>query len=122
VKSKATNRETGSQGEQIAETYLLDSGYRIADRNVRSVYGEIDFVAFQGDTLVFIEVKARRSSRFGLPEEAVDRRKQAKLIRLAAWYRSERFRFSGPIRFDVLAIMLKGDIPTVRLIENAIEL
>src|SRR3972149_6838842 len=76
----------GAHGEAVASTVLAKRGYRIVERNFRSRWGELDVVAYDGATLVFVEVKARRGARFGEPAYAVDRRKQRRLVRLAQQY------------------------------------
>ncbi|MCL2670172.1 MAG: YraN family protein, partial [Syntrophaceae bacterium] len=60
-------RQTGQQGEAVAAAHLGEQGYRIIDRNYRCRFGEIDLIALEGETLVFIEVKCRRSDAFGPP-------------------------------------------------------
>lgn len=118
--AKTENRTIGICGENLAEKYLKSRNYRILGRNVRSPFGEIDFIAEHNRVLVFIEVKTRRSTLFGFPEEAVTNQKKARLIRLASWYLAVNPRIKKPVRFDVLAIML-NDAPEYRLIQNAFE-
>jgi putative endonuclease len=81
----------GRRGERAAEKYLRRCGYRIVERNFRAAGAEIDIVAMDGETLVFVEVKTRRSRDAGAPEEAVDERKQ-KQIRRAAEIFATRYR------------------------------
>ena len=119
---KSSNRSTGRAGERIGEDFLKKQGYEILARNVRSPFGEIDLVAKHKKTLVFVEVKTRRSSDFGLPEESVTERKKARLGRLASWYLAHYPGSDLPVRFDVLAIQLQGAQPDIRLIPNAFEL
>jgi putative endonuclease len=93
----------GDAGEQAAAEHLLASGYRIVARNHRCRLGEVDLVAEKGDLLVFVEVRTRRSAVFGSPEETVDPRKQARVVRAA---RDFLARWRGPergARFDVIA-------------------
>ena len=92
----------GQEAESAAEQYLRRRGYRIRDRNVRSIYGELDLVAEQAGVVVFVEVKARRTDVFGGAPYAVDSRKQAKIIRLAAHYLAQHRLRNQPCRFDVL--------------------
>src|SRR3989339_682645 len=73
-------QKLGDLGEEIASNYLKKKGYKILERQYKSQYGEIDIIAEHKKTLVFVEVKARRSDDFGLPEEAVDERKLEKII------------------------------------------
>jgi len=93
----------GRAGEDAAARYLEHRGYRILDRNVRADGVELDLVVRRGPTLAIVEVKTRRSLRAGRPEEAVDARKQARLVRGArAWSRAHETR-TRRIRFDVVA-------------------
>lgn len=98
------NKLLGARGEDIAARYLAARGYRIRERNFRCRLGEIDLVAEDGGVLVFVEVKARRSGRFGLPQEAVTPLKQARLRRLAQYYLLTHGGLERPCRFDVLAV------------------
>ncbi len=100
------NRETGSRHEKLAAAYLRQKGYRILEFNYRCPWGEVDLIAREGSYLVFVEVKYRRSARWGMPAEAVDSRKQERIRRAASWYLSAR-RLSGetPCRFDVVGIL-----------------
>ena len=96
-------RVLGAEGELRAAHYLEGQGYRIVARNVRAGGVEIDLIAERADTVVFVEVKTRRSRRFGAPEEAVDARKRARLVRgAAAWLRRQP-RHYRRIRFDVIS-------------------
>src|SRR3989338_7538447 len=122
MNSKSFNKLTGETGEHIGEHYLKVQGYQIVARNVRSPFGEIDLVAKHQKTLVFVEVKTRRSFDFGLPEEAVTKRKKARLGRLASWYLTSYSISESEVRFDVLAVQLGGEHPEIRLIQNAFEL
>ncbi len=97
-------RTLGAQGEALAAAHLAREGYRIVDRNVRADGVELDLVAARGKLRVFVEVKTRRSRQQGLPEEAVDGRKQARLVRgAAAWMREHGVRAAN-VRFDVIAV------------------
>jgi putative endonuclease len=114
----------GRTAESLAEAYLRRKGYRILQRNLRSPVGELDLVANQGDVLVFIEVKARRSDAMGGAVHAVDGRKRAKLIRLASQYLARHRLGTPPCRFDVILCTGGGDCPIAieEHIENAFEL
>lgn len=94
----------GRAGEEAAARFLIARGYRIVEQNVRFRSGEIDIVARDGATLVFIEVKTRRSSQFGTPAEAVNRTKQQRLIRLAELYLASRGIARTHCRFDVVSV------------------
>ena len=98
-------RALGRYGERLAARYLLDRGLAVVDRNWRCSHGEIDLVARDGDCLVFCEVKTRRSQRFGAPVEAVDRRKAARLRRLAAAWLQDHDEHPARIRIDVIGIL-----------------
>jgi len=101
--------EFGGKGERAAEDFLAGKGYRLLARSYRCKLGQIDLVMRDGDTIVFVEVKNRSSSVFGRPEEAVDGRKQRKLMRLAEAFLLHRRITDVPVRFDVVAI-LDGNI------------
>jgi putative endonuclease len=94
----------GQVSEQRAEQFLRAKGYRILERNLRSSLGELDLVAEDAGVLVFIEVKARSTEAFGGALLAVNRRKQAKLVRLASQYLAHRHLSDKPCRFDVVLV------------------
>jgi putative endonuclease len=94
--------ELGKAAESAAESYLAGKGFRIVDRGWRARFGEVDLIALDGDTLVFVEVKARSSGAFGPAEAAVDARKQGRIVKTALAYLQRR-RHEGPVRFDVVA-------------------
>ena len=94
----------GHAGEMWAEQFLRAKGYRILERNLRTSLGELDLVAEDAGVLVFVEVKARATAAFGGALLAVDRRKQAKLVRLAAQYLAQRHLSDKPCRFDVVLV------------------
>ncbi len=97
-------RSLGAEGETQAARYLMGKRYRIAARNVRAGGVEIDLVAQKAGTLVFVEVKTRRTRSAGMHEEAIDARKRARLVRgAAAWLRDHRTR-ARVVRFDVLVV------------------
>jgi putative endonuclease len=96
------SRERGAQAEARAAAYLSGRGYQILERNFTCKAGELDIVARQGDTVVFVEVKSRSSTAFGLPQEHVTAAKRAKLLRAAGFYAKVRG-LDCPLRFDVVA-------------------
>lgn len=98
--------ETGRRGEEWAAQALAGHGYVIMDANWRCRGGEIDLVAREGDIWVFVEVKLRTSTEYGLPEEAVDHRKRARLLRAAQLYLAEAGLDDAAWRIDVVAIEL----------------
>ncbi len=112
----------GSHGEEFGKLFLIKRGYKIIEQNYTTPLGEIDIIARDGDTLVFVEVKTRESGRFGRPFEAVDRRKQRKIANVALLY-LKRFRELPACRFDVLSISLSGVAGDLRaeLIQDAFE-
>ena len=80
------NQEIGKWGEQVAAEYLAKKGYTILETNTRTPFGEIDIVACVEDVIIFVEVKARTSHSFGLPEEALTRRKLTHMRACASYY------------------------------------
>lgn len=92
----------GQEAEDAAEQYLRQHGYQILGRNVRLSHGELDIVAQQEGTIVFVEVKARRSKEFGGASYAVSSQKQQRLIQLAAQYLARYRLVHCPSRFDVM--------------------
>ncbi len=97
------NGVKGAAAENLAEQLLRSRGYRIVKRNLRVGGGEIDLVCRDGETIVFVEVKARSSKRFGSALAAVDARKRGTLRRLAADY-VQIVAPNAPFRFDVVAL------------------
>ncbi len=112
--ARPPTRPLGQLGEEIAARFLERRGFRILARNLRSRLGEIDLVARDGPTLVFVEVKARRHRRGDPPQAAVDARKQARLARLAIDYLAREWLGELACRFDVVAVSLEpGGAPRV---------
>jgi len=112
----------GAAGEAAALTHLRNQGMDIVARDWRNRLGQADIIAEDGDTLVLVEVKARRGTGFGLPEEAVDARKQRKLRMLMETYRSATKRTHQPCRIDVLGLILDDELKVSRVehIRNAV--
>ena len=98
------SRQLGAVAEQRAAEYLQRQGYRVVDRNWTCRGGEIDLVCLDGDTLVFVEVRARASSSHGTPLETVVDLKRRRLVRAAAIYLHVKKREDAACRFDVVAI------------------
>lgn len=94
----------GAWGEDYAAGYLIQRGYTIIGRNVRTPYGEIDLIALDGDVLVFVEVKTRSSSAYGFPEEAISKQKATHMLASAQSYLQNNLELSGDWRWDVMAI------------------
>lgn len=101
-------KKLGSLAEDLAENYFRGYGYRVLDRNFRAGPGEIDLILEKADTVVFVEVKARRSLKYGLPQEAVTASKQQTIRRVAEAYLLKNKRAGSQVRFDVLAITFSG--------------
>jgi putative endonuclease len=112
----------GAAGEVAALAHLRAAGLRILEVDWRCRLGQVDIVAEDAGTLVLVEVKARRGIGFGLPEEAVDARKQRKLRQLLEAYRQGSGRDRQPCRIDVLGILLDSSLRVRRCehIRNAV--
>ena len=117
--ARDSNRALGRRGEALAARHLCRHGYRVLARNLRAGGVEVDLVALDGPTLVFIEVKARRSLAAGAPQEAVDWRKQQRLRQAAAAFARTRALSHRPIRFDVVAINAQGRRWRLEVIKDA---
>lgn len=104
-----SNSTFGKNGENIACDLLNQNGYKIIDRNFRSRFGEIDIVAIDKDTLVFVEVKTRQSLRFGLPQEAVTPQKIYKIKKTGEYYSLIHPDLPKKLRVDVVAIVIEMD-------------
>lgn len=111
--------ETGNRGEEIAARHLKKCGYRIVERNYRCVFGEIDIIARDGQVLVFVEVRSRRTDRHGSPLESIGLKKQRKLSLLAVCYMKERRLSDISARFDVVAVNVREHGDEIKLIKNA---
>ncbi len=111
--------ELGKRGERIAERHLRRKGYRILERNFRGAGAEIDLVAMDGPTLVFVEVKTRRTENAGAPQEAVNGYKQSHLRRAGEIYAQSRRVQGCPMRFDVVAIVADRRGRRLELLKDA---
>ena len=118
---KHLNKDIGDYGEDITIKYLIKSNYKIVMRNFRCRLGEIDIIAFDGDYLCFIEVKTRYGVEFGFPVEAVNRKKQIKIQKVAEFYIYEKNCYNFSFRFDVVEVVLNNtdNDYNVQLIKNA---
>jgi putative endonuclease len=112
-------RQLGDHGEDLAAAALKQQGYKILERNYVTPLGEIDLIARQGKVLVVVEVKTRKSTRFGSPQEGVSATKQGRLRRLADYYLKAKRLTGSPVRFDVVAVTMTGDDPQVEIIRDA---
>jgi len=112
----------GKSGEDCACRELERRGYAILARRYRTRFGEIDIVARDGATVVFVEVKARTSDRYGDPAEAVTLHKQARVTAMAEDYRARRHLQGVPCRFDVVAVGFEaGGTLKVEVFQNAFD-
>ncbi len=102
-------RSLGQRGEDHAARFLKRLGYKIVARSDRGRLGEIDLVAVDRQTVVFVEVKTRRSHDTGHPADAVDQDKQRRLTRLALAYLKRHELLENPARFDVVAVTWPAD-------------
>lgn len=113
----------GTRGEDAAAAYLERVGMTVVQRNWRCRFGEIDIVAVDGETLVLCEVKTRKSTRAGQPEEAVNATKQRKLAKLASAYLADAGLSPQRVRFDVVSIrVLSDDRALLRHVRDAFSL
>jgi putative endonuclease len=115
-------QQTGEAGEALAARLLRKRGYKILEANYRTQLGEIDLIARDGDTIVFVEVKSRRTLNFGNPKGAVTLRKQRKISMVALYYLKTTGQSRSRARFDVVAIHSAAQPPEVEIIRNAFEL
>lgn len=111
----------GKKGEEFAADFLIKKGYKIKERNYKSALGEIDIIALSGETIVFIEVKTRSSLKFGLPFEAVTKKKQHQISKTALYYMSKMKISEAAARFDIVSVISKGEQMEAELIENAFD-
>jgi len=105
MEKEQNKRSTGSKGEQIACEFLTKLGYKIIERNYHYGHGEIDIVAKDGEIIVFVEVKYRKSLEYGQPETAITKGKQKQIRKIAEAYIYERDIKDTSCRIDVVAIL-----------------
>jgi len=110
-------------GESIAVTFLKGEGFTIVERNFTCVCGELDIIAREGRTIVFVEVKCRRNRSYGPPQLAVTPFKQRQISKAALVWLSKKKLYDAEARFDVVAIVLrKDDLPEIEHVRNAFDL
>ena len=119
---KTTRILLGREGERIAERFLKKKGYKLVERNYRCAAGELDLIVLDRRVIVFVEVKTRTGSGYGTPLEAVELRKQQKMIHAAQFFLNAKKLSQREARFDVVGISWPGADPVVEHIENAFEL
>jgi putative endonuclease len=115
-------KELGKKGEEKAIRFLKKRGYRLIEKNYVCKMGEMDIIAKEKDTLVFIEVKTRTSTLFGPPQLAVHSSKQRQLSKVALNYLKEKQLEDVKARFDVVAILLEQKGEKIELIKDAFDL
>jgi len=111
----------GKDGENAAAEYLLSSGIQILDRNFRCPLGEIDLIAKDEKTIIFVEVRARQWDGLCSPEESITGSKRRRVTRAALWYLKQRGLQNFHVRFDVIAIRWNDEKPEINWIVNAFE-
>ena len=112
----------GRRAEQLATDRLMQMGYRIADRNYRCRFGEIDIIAWDGDCLAFVDVRSHRSIDFGSPGESISLHKQSRLKLTAQTYLSEKQLHEADCRFDAVEVVFaKGVPPAIEVIKSAFD-
>lgn len=115
------DQEFGMKSESMAASYLRELGYKIIKRNYRSKMGEIDIVAKDGDTIVFVEVKSRKNNAYN-PKEAVTLSKKRKISMIALYYLKTTGQMNARARFDVVAIGSGDKSASIEIVKNAFEL
>src|SRR5262245_58211166 len=111
----------GKAGEEAAVQYLRQHGYRILERNYRCRFGEIDLIARDGSMLAFVEVKTRRSQKYGSPAAAVTFQKQRHLIKASQTYLMQKKKTHELCRFDVVTVEMEAQQPHIELIKDAFQ-
>lgn len=114
-------KRLGQEGEDLAAGFLRKKGYKLVQRNYRCRSGEVDLIVLDRKVVVFVEVKTRSDRSFGSPFEAVEARKQKKMIGAAQYYLHEHKLHQRDARFDVVGISWQGGQPVLEHIENAFE-
>ena len=119
-----SRKELGAKGEKLAARFLKRKGYKIIQRNYRCKLGEVDIVAEQDKTLVFVEVRTQQTEKFGPPQYSINSAKRSHISRVALFYIKEKRLVEQSCRFDVIAITFPSGSrkPNIEHIENAFEL
>ncbi len=115
--------DTGKRGEDLAQRFLQRAGFVVVGRNYRmpTGAGEIDLIGWDGDTLVFVEVKTRQSDEYGTPERAIGMEKRRSMVRAGRDYARRADVAWGKVRFDVIAVLLKAP-PAIRHFRDVLPL
>jgi putative endonuclease len=112
----------GKFGETFAARHIKKLGYQIICRNYRTKLGEIDIIAKENDTIVFVEVKSRRTSTFGHPKYSITPKKQKQISKTALYYLKSTNQSNVRARFDVVTVISVNGKPNVEIFKNAFEL
>ncbi len=114
-------QQYGRYGENRAADFLVERGYRIIETNYKNRFGEIDLIAVDGETIVFVEVKSRRTGRFGSARDAVPKAKQRRISKVALGYLKSNGGTRQKARFDVIALDAgaAGCEDRIEIIKNA---
>ena len=112
-------KQVGNKGESLAEDYIKRKGYKIIQRNYRCRLGEIDIIAKDDDTIVFIEVRTKQNENFGSPQGSVTSTKKSKISKTALSFIQEKNLSGYSYRFDFIAITFSQGKPNIEHIENA---
>jgi putative endonuclease len=115
-------QKIGKSGEAAALRFLKKNGYKILEQNYRTQLGEIDIIARERQTIVFIEVKTRRSLEYGSPKLAVTPKKQRNMSMTALYYLKSNDQSHASARFDVVTVLTRGGQVNIDIIKNAFEL
>ena len=108
----------GKIGEDMAENYLIKKNYYILFRNYHSRFGEIDIIASDGESIVFVEVKTRTQNQFGTALEAITPQKLSKMVKTSQFYLSQRNLHGQPYRFDAIEVILGSEKPIINHLIN----
>lgn len=122
MKMKNQKDELGILGESMAAEYLTNLGWRVVSKNFKNDLGEVDIIAWDNKTIVFIEVKTRSSDLYGSPLEAVGKHKQKQLVRVAQSFLKQNRIYDTDARFDVIGIICEDKLyPEIQHVKNAFE-
>jgi len=116
---KSNNFLLGQKGEEIAAFYLANHGYTIIERNFKKRYGDIDIVAKKGETLIFVEVKTRKTNAYGLPVEAITPWKLRNLLKYVEYYKLVKNLSDVSMRIDLISVSFHSkNHPEIKHFQN----
>lgn len=116
------DQQFGKESESIAVLHLKKQGYKIIEQNYRTKLGEIDIIAKEKNTIVFVEVKSRKSCSYGNPKYALTQKKKRKISMVALYFLKITNQSGSKARFDVVSISPGGKDPEIEIIKNAFDL